>query len=156
MSARHDYPFEPAIAPPNDVRGPNNAAVAYLAGPMRGYPQQNFPAFFAAALRLRKAGWEIENPAEYDSAAGVDPSADPSEWPITIEQMLMVDFDIIIRRAKAIILLPGWQDSVGAKMELAIALHIGLPAFALLGDKLLRIVFNEGLPKVQIGDVTYE
>ena len=35
----------------------------YISGPMTGMPEHNFPAFHAAADRLRKAGWSVVNPA---------------------------------------------------------------------------------------------
>ena len=36
----------------------------YIAGPMTGQPEFNFPAFHAVAARLRQAGAEAINPAE--------------------------------------------------------------------------------------------
>jgi hypothetical protein len=39
----------------------------YLAGPMRGVPLFNFPAFDAAAAALRKLGHTVFNPAERDN-----------------------------------------------------------------------------------------
>ena len=36
----------------------------YVAGPMRGYPEFNFPSFHAAAAQLRAAGHTVFNPAE--------------------------------------------------------------------------------------------
>ena len=39
----------------------------YIAGPMRGYPDHNFPAFRAAAAALRRAGYGVVNPAELHS-----------------------------------------------------------------------------------------
>ncbi len=36
----------------------------YIAGPMTGLPEFNFPAFHAAAKAWRDAGWEVVNPAE--------------------------------------------------------------------------------------------
>lgn len=39
---------------------------AYLAGPMRGIPEYNFPAFYAAAAALRAHGLNVWSPAEND------------------------------------------------------------------------------------------
>lgn len=36
----------------------------YLAGPMTGLPDYNFPAFHRAAYLWREGGWEVVNPAE--------------------------------------------------------------------------------------------
>lgn len=38
----------------------------YLAGPMRGLPQFNFPAFDAGAATLEALGHEVFNPADRD------------------------------------------------------------------------------------------
>ncbi len=41
----------------------------YIAGPMTGLPQFNFPTFHAAADGWRACGWEVVNPAEeFDGA----------------------------------------------------------------------------------------
>ena len=34
----------------------------YIAGPMSGLPEMNYPAFFAEATRLRGLGYEVINP----------------------------------------------------------------------------------------------
>lgn len=43
----------------------------YIAGPMTGLPDLNFPAFHAEAARLRALGYEVSNPAEINP----DPTA---------------------------------------------------------------------------------
>ena len=46
----------------------------YLSGPMKGYPDSNFPAFHATAAALRARGLEVVNPAEIGvSTAENDP-----------------------------------------------------------------------------------
>ena len=36
----------------------------YIAGPMRGLPDFNYPKFNYYAAIYRSVGWEVENPAE--------------------------------------------------------------------------------------------
>jgi hypothetical protein len=42
----------------------NSPSRVYLAGPMTGLPEFNYPAFNAEAARLRALGYQVENPAE--------------------------------------------------------------------------------------------
>ncbi|MEM5384158.1 DUF4406 domain-containing protein [Paraburkholderia phymatum] len=89
----------------------------YIAGPMTGYPELNFPAFHAEAARLRALGFEIVNPAEINA----DPNA---EWLDCMRADIkqLVDCD-------GIALLPGWEQSRGASIEQGIARDLGLVVF---------------------------
>jgi len=87
----------------------------YIAGPMTGHPDHNFPAFHAAAERLRKAGWDVVNPAEnFDGRTDL-----PRETYLRADVGLLVQCD-------AIALLPGWEESRGAKLEYLLARELGL------------------------------
>lgn len=105
----------------------------YLAGPMRGYPNFNFPAFDYAAAKLREQGHEVFSPAERDrDAYGADiennPTGDESKVSnpaCTIEDCMAADSEWICRHAKAVALLPGWERSSGANAELALAKALG-------------------------------
>lgn len=88
----------------------------YISGPMTGMPDLNFPAFHAAAAKLRAAGMTVVNPAELDAA---DPA--PLEW----HQYLRRDIAQLIE-CNAIALLPGWERSKGARLELHIAQQLGM------------------------------
>ncbi len=46
----------------------------YIAGPMSGYPQYNFPAFDEARDELRENGWQVVSPADMDREHGLDPT----------------------------------------------------------------------------------
>lgn len=86
----------------------------YLAGPMTGIPLLNFPAFHAAAARLRGLGFQVVNPAEIN--------ADPTEgWASCmrkdIAQLVTCD---------GVALLPGWRRSRGARLERRLALVLGM------------------------------
>ena len=95
--------------------------VLYLSGAMTGKPDLNFPAFHAAAADLRARGFDVINPAELDAA-------DTS--PMTWEQYLRRDIRHLMG-ADRIALLPGWEHSRGAKLELHIATALGMSAMFL-------------------------
>ncbi|MBR7899930.1 DUF4406 domain-containing protein [Burkholderia multivorans] len=89
----------------------------YVAGPMTGHPQLNFPAFHAEAARLRALGYEVVNPAELNT----DPAAD---W----LQCMRTDIKHLVD-CDAIAMLEGWQTSRGASLEYTIALTLGHAVF---------------------------
>lgn len=103
----------------------------YVAGPMRNVAQFNFPAFYAAADKLRGHGHEVFNPAERDAGVGFDPTEcagdeDLSELGFDLREALAADTEFISKRADAIALLPGWEASSGARAEYALAQALGL------------------------------
>ena len=108
----------------------------YLAGPMRGYPEFNFPAFHAAARMLREAGHHVFSPAEKDiERHGKDISADNATGDVkeatekhgfSLRDALHDDMVWICKHATAIALLPGWENSNGANAEHALAKALGL------------------------------
>ncbi len=100
----------------------------YLAGPMRGYDNLNYPAFDRAARKLRKKGHKIFSPAEndrklYGKRVATDKKLQQS---ISLRKMFALDMDWICNRADAIAMLPGWEFSRGATAEHALALALGL------------------------------
>lgn len=112
---------------------------------MRGIPLFNFPAFHAAAANLRAQGHEVFNPAERDNEThGTDISAgnltgDESlaaeQHGFNLREAMADDCEYICRHAEAIVMLPGWERSKGAKAERALAMALGhqiifLPALA--------------------------
>jgi nucleoside 2-deoxyribosyltransferase len=90
----------------------------YLAGPMSGIPDNNFPAFDRAAEVLRGHGHEVWSPADANRKAGFDPTrtATPQEYAEFMREDLRAVID-----SDAIALLPGWEHSKGASMEKAVA-----------------------------------
>jgi nucleoside 2-deoxyribosyltransferase len=96
----------------------------YLAGPMSGLPDFNFPAFHAAAKTLREQGHEVFSPAEADLERWGDMETIKKE--ATYKECLKVDLDWIIANAEAIALLPGWEKSKGVAAELALSKALGL------------------------------
>lgn len=93
---------------------------AYLAGKMTGMPEMNFPAFRAAAVDLRAKGWSIFNPAEN--------CGDQSK---TREEYITMDIRAIVGgehfdKMDAVVVLPGWEQSRGARLEVETALQCGV------------------------------
>ena len=87
----------------------------YLSGPMTGLPECNHPAFDAAAARWDAQGWVVLNPADAcDRAPGL-PRRQYMRW--DLGHLLAAD---------AIALLDGWRGSIGARLEVRIAVEVGL------------------------------
>lgn len=99
----------------------------YIAGPMRGVPYYNFPAFDAARDLLSAEGWQVMSPADLDRAAGFDAMRLPAahDWQTSPDGFCCascIDRDIAALRAcDAIYLLDGWERSAGARAEKALA-----------------------------------
>lgn len=108
----------------------------YLAGPMRGIPEFNFPAFYAAADKLRAEGHDVFNPAERDNKkhgtdiskgnATGDEAVAAAQHGFNLREALGADLAFICAEADAIALLPGWEQSKGANAERATAVALGL------------------------------
>jgi len=95
-------------------------AKIYLSGPMRGYPESNYPAFEAASGALRAQGHEVYSPHEFM------PAGEPSMEQLRSAFSAYTKF--ICEEADWIVLLPGWESSRGAKAEAAVAECCGVKA----------------------------
>jgi nucleoside 2-deoxyribosyltransferase len=87
----------------------------YIAGPMSGWTDMNFPAFSKAAASLRAAGFEVVNP--------VDVCPDPGmAWVDCMKRDIpaMLGCD-------GVATLDGWTSSRGAALEVTIAERLGMP-----------------------------
>jgi hypothetical protein len=85
----------------------------YISGPMSGYKDHNFPAFFRAERDLLSVGYETLNPAR-------NPTQDC--W----EAYLRLDLTMVCR-ADGIAVLPDWQNSAGADAEVHVAHILKIP-----------------------------
>lgn len=99
----------------------------YVAGPMSGIAEFNFPAFREASGNLRALGHEVISPHELDEAEGFEPSAtgddqDPNEYAAFLARDIQ---KIAEAGVEAIVCLPGWEDSGGAKTEVQFGRALG-------------------------------
>lgn len=91
-----------------------NLPKLYVAGPMTGLPELNFPAFHAASEALEKLGFPVINPALNEKPE--DPSW--ANWMrLSIKQVADAD---------GLALLPDWSNSPGARLEHHIAKQLSL------------------------------
>lgn len=116
------------------------AGISYVSGPMRGKTGCNFDAFDAAEVPLREAGLYTFSPARHDRQRGHVPPPDTdcsSEYiaavvgGATMDGLILWDLEVLLTKVTDIHLLPGWEDSSGANLEVAAAqfakLRIWLP-----------------------------
>jgi len=95
---------------------------------MRGIPEYNFPAFYAAAAALRERGYTVWSPAEHDvEQDGFNPATDKAQ---PMRHYMKRDLPEVLN-ADVVIVLPGWENSVGAKLECHVAEMCGIPVLTL-------------------------
>lgn len=82
----------------------------YLSGPMTGYPGHNYPLFNTVARVLRRLGHTVYNPAEFKY-----------EGDFPLRRAFAEYTRFICEDADTLMLLPGWEKSVGAKAEFGVA-----------------------------------
>lgn len=102
----------------------------YIAGPMTKYKDRcyNFPEFYKAQGLLEMIGYEVVNPARMDLESG-KASYSPYEGRIvTAKDFTLADAmrrDIkVIADCDGIVLLPDWESSKGAAMELQVTREV--------------------------------
>lgn len=104
---------------------------AYLSGPMAGKPHLNIAAFRLAEAWLRRQNFEVLMPHlvppwvhEGDCPGGYRSSPDA---PHAAACYLRTDLFIMLQEADLVFMLPGWELSVGARLEMQVAATCGLP-----------------------------
>jgi ketopantoate reductase len=90
----------------------------YISGPMTGLPDFNRPAFTSATARLRALGLQVVNPVEINAHM-----KDPT-WVACLQNDLRALLD-----CNVVVLLPDWQQSKGARLELMVARQLGMLVF---------------------------
>lgn len=90
----------------------------YIAGPMTGYPDYNYPAFDEAAKIWSDRGWAVLNPADHFLR---DQDLEMATY--------MRGAIHAVLQADAVAVLNGWSTSPGATMEVIMAHRLGLPIY---------------------------
>jgi nucleoside 2-deoxyribosyltransferase len=93
----------------------------YLAGPMSGHEDHNFPTFHRYAAFLRTLGYTVVNPAEMGFNEDL---TKPWEFYMKKDIALLCQCD-------GIAMIPGWTRSRGAVWEYAIAIRLQMPVLHL-------------------------
>lgn len=97
----------------------------YIAGPMSGLPEFNFPAFFRAQYTLERQGWQVFNPANKDGESELKGFATgdakaAAAGGFNFREAYLWDLSRVVE-ADAIYMLKGWESSPGACGEHAAA-----------------------------------
>lgn len=100
----------------------------YLAGPMTGIENLNFPLFHAEAARLRAMGFDIINPAEINggadelaACAAMTPAELKAHWQACMRKDIAV-----LMTCDGVVMLPSWEKSKGATLEHHNAAALGM------------------------------
>jgi hypothetical protein len=99
----------------------------YLAGKMSNVRQFNIPMFDRVSADLRQQGYTVVSPAELDSPkmralAIASPDGDlaklEKDCNETWGEVLARDVKMVADKVQGVIILPGWESSTGARLEL--------------------------------------
>lgn len=101
---------------PVDEGRPVKVNRLYIAGPMTGYSESNYPAFNAVADALRSVGYEVVNPAEFGNDNGRTSYVDL----LRNDLRALLDCD-------GVAALDNWWESVGARNEIQVAGTLKMP-----------------------------
>jgi len=90
----------------------------YVAGPMSGIAEHNYPQFCEITKLLRDQGYEVFNPAENN------------DGDVSQRRAFYMRIDIpALMACEAVVVLPGWQESRGANLEVWIAVDTDMPVY---------------------------
>jgi hypothetical protein len=105
---------------------------------MSSLPSHNIVAFDLAQSQLESLGFEVVNPAQIGRELGYTEASNVTAE--DLKMLLLADLEALAQ-CNAIYLLPGYEHSGGADIEVRAGRYWGIPAFESLSDLL---VFREG------------
>jgi hypothetical protein len=92
--------------------------VAYISGPMTGIDDFNYPLFNRVAFCLEQMGYKVFNPAMND------------EEGLSWAEYMKIDLPLVCK-SDMVYVLPGWEKSRGALLEVYVAGTLGIPVVAI-------------------------
>ena len=105
------------------TKGNRNISL-YVSGPMNGCPNFNVDKFDQVSKGLRERGYDVINPAELDHNQNIKENKD---WVVTETNwrgFLAEDLHHVMD-VKAVVVLPGWKHSKGARLEILVGHILG-------------------------------
>lgn len=88
----------------------------YLAGPMSGIPDFNYPEFYKWKGLLQRSGYRVRSPADMNM------EHEKYSWTECMKEAIKMMLD-----CDGVALLDGWMSSRGTKIEVSLAESIGIP-----------------------------
>ncbi len=122
----------------------------YIAGPMRGIAEYNFPAFFEAENQLKSMGYKVLSPATQDVKEGF--KTHTPESTLTgedYERWIKRDMDMVTK-SDGICVLPGFEKSKGAQVEVAMARFLNKPVYEYPSMAVLGVTKNIKVDKTDV------
>ena len=132
-------PQPTTLGPARSLSGISRPGTLYIAGPMSGIPDFNYPAFRKAAEFIRgELGYQVVNPVELDEEHGVPGVESWDAGQITKRGYAACLSRALIARCdpkvQGVVALDGWEKSTGASLEVNIAVALGRPVFEFAAD----------------------
>lgn len=113
----------------------------YIAGPMTGYDNYNYDMFHEVEKVLRNKGFlYIENPATHFNG----------DQGLSWHAYLGAAIDAVMR-SDNIVVLPGWDKSCGARLEVAVGIAVGMSIYEYVpdaSDPFIRIAITDSRQEV--------
>ena len=96
----------------------------YISGPMSNIPNSNLDEFDKAEKQLKQSGYEVLNPHKICEELNIR-FFKMGKVP-NYEDYLKEDIIQMLSKCDSVLVLPGWRQSKGSKLEIANAIECGL------------------------------
>ena len=114
----------------------------YISGPMTGYTNYNFKAFFDAEDFIRSLGYMALNPAWQDGYTFEEAIKHAKISGHSWGDYMREDLKMLMM-ADSILLLDGWRESRGAKLETIVAQALDMDFYRLKDGKMVPYNYEQ-------------